>query len=72
MEWYIINLWCKKSVLNEIKIMRALTPHEQIVNLHEVYEGDNNIYLIMDLAEGGSLYNEMKNRKYLFSRKEIQ
>jgi calcium-dependent protein kinase len=52
--------------------MRALSPHNQIVNLHEVYEGDNNIYLIMDLAEGGSLYHEMKNRKYLFSRKEIQ
>lgn len=36
--------------------MRALSPHLNIVNLHEVYDGDNNIYLIMDLAEGGSLY----------------
>ena len=52
----------KNSVLNEIKIMRTLSPHSGIINLHEVYEGDNNIYLIMDLAQGGSLYNEMKNR----------
>ena len=36
--------------------MRELSPHPLIVNLHEVYEGDNNMYLIMDLAEGGSLY----------------
>lgn len=43
-----------------------------MINLHEVYEGDTNIYLIMDLAEGGSLYQEMKHRKYLFSRIEIQ
>lgn len=42
--------------MNEIKIMRTLSPHPGIINLHEVYEGDNNIYLIMDLAEGGSLY----------------
>ena len=52
--------------------MRALSPQNNIINLYEVYEGDNNIYLIIDLAEGGSLYNEMKTRKYLFSRKEIQ
>jgi serine/threonine protein kinase len=40
--------------------MRTLSPNPGIINLHEVYEGDNNIYLIMDLAQGGSLYSEMK------------
>lgn len=52
--------------------MRQITPGPKVVNLHEIYEGDNNIYLIMDLANGGSLYNEMKERKKLYSRKEIQ
>ncbi|CAD8080155.1 unnamed protein product [Paramecium primaurelia] len=61
-----------ESVLNEIQIMRILSPHEQIINLIEVYEGDNNIYLIMDLAQGGSLYKEMKNKLTLYSRKEVQ
>lgn len=51
----------------EVDIMRCLSPFPNIVNLHEVYEGNNNIYLIMDLAEGGSLFNEMKSRKYLFT-----
>jgi calcium-dependent protein kinase len=52
--------------------MRALSPHERIINLLEVYEGDNNIYLILDLAEGGCLFDEIKARTSNFSRKEIQ
>jgi len=51
--------------------MRKLSPHQGIINLYEIYEGDNNIYLVMDLAEGGSLYNEMKARSNQFTRKEI-
>jgi serine/threonine protein kinase len=42
------------------------------VNLHEVYDGDNNIYLIMDLCKGDSLYNEIKKRNNLFSKQEIK
>ncbi|KAM3143589.1 hypothetical protein pb186bvf_004351 [Paramecium bursaria] len=60
------------SVINEILIMRQLGNHNRLVNLHEVYEGDNNIYLIMDLAEGGSLYSEMKNKNNLYSRASVQ
>ncbi|CAK89787.1 unnamed protein product (macronuclear) [Paramecium tetraurelia] len=62
----------EQSVQNEIKIMRTLSPHRSLINLIEVYEGDNNIYLIMDLAQGGSLYKEMKNKVSLYSREEVQ
>ncbi|CAD8101191.1 unnamed protein product [Paramecium sonneborni] len=62
----------EQSVQNEIKIMRILSPHKSLINLIEVYEGDNNIYLIMDLAQGGSLYKEMKNKINLYNREEIQ
>lgn len=48
--------------------MRILSPNDRVINLHEVYEGDNNIYLVMDLAEGGSLYSEMKHRQNLYQR----
>jgi len=59
-------------VKNEIKVMRILSPNDKLINLREVYEGDSNIYLIMDLAGGGSLYSEMKNRKNLYTRNEVQ
>lgn len=59
------------SIKNEIKIMRTLSPHSLVVNLHEIYEGDNNIYIIMDIAKGGNLYAEMKKRSTLYNKKEI-
>ncbi|CAD8187024.1 unnamed protein product [Paramecium pentaurelia] len=68
----IKKCYIKQSVINEIKIMRILSPHKSLINLIEVYEGDNNIYLIMDLAQGGSLFKEMKNRINLYNRVEIQ
>ncbi|CAD8064889.1 unnamed protein product [Paramecium sonneborni] len=61
-----------KAVQNEIYIMRILSPHTQIVNLHEVYDGDNNIYLILDLCQGGSLLTEIKKRQCKFDDYEIQ
>lgn len=52
-------------------IMRKISPHQSIINLLEVYTGDDNIYLVIDLAEGGSLYSEMKKRKRLYEKKEV-
>lgn len=41
--------------MNEVYIMRLLSPHTSIVNLHEVYEDENSIYLVLDFCQGGSL-----------------
>jgi calcium-dependent protein kinase len=39
--------------------MRELT-HSSIIRLHEVYETDNSLYMVLDLLEGGSLYDKIK------------
>ena len=49
------------SILNEIAIMRKLDSHA-LIKLHEVYETDNSLYMVLDLLEGGSLYDKVKNR----------
>ena len=41
--------------------MRNLTDHPNIIKLHEMYEGDHNIYFVMEIIEGSSLYEEIKN-----------
>nr|AZL94753.1 calcium-dependent protein kinase [Nephromyces sp. MMRI] len=40
----------------EIAIMKSLD-HPNIIKLHEVYEDRNNIYLVMELCEGGELFD---------------
>ncbi|CAD8205849.1 unnamed protein product [Paramecium octaurelia] len=49
----------KEQVENEIRIMRQLN-HPNLINLHEVYENKAQIYLIIDLARGGSLEYALK------------
>ncbi|CAD8148459.1 unnamed protein product [Paramecium pentaurelia] len=51
----------KMSILNEITIMRQLDNHA-LIKLHEVYESENSLYMVLDLLEGGSLYDNVKNR----------
>ena len=52
--------------------MRALPDHKNIVKLREVYEGENTYYLVMDISEGKSLYDEIKSHQVKpFTPKEI-
>lgn len=39
--------------------MRELD-HPNIMKLHEVFETDNSLYFILDLLEGGQLYDKIK------------
>lgn len=41
--------------------MRHLN-HPNIIRLYEVYEGDFHIYLVMDLLEGGELFDRIINK----------
>ena len=51
----------KESIENEIAILRQLNnPH--IIKLHEVYETKNSIYMVMELIEGGQLFDLFKQK----------
>lgn len=50
----------KISLHNELKIMRNLRGHPNVIKLHEVFEGENTFYFVMDIVEGSSLYDSIK------------
>lgn len=50
--------------------MRVLN-HDNIVRLEEVYETKNSLYMVIELLEGGSLYDELKDN-LLLSSKDIK
>ncbi|KAL4438341.1 hypothetical protein ABPG74_009764 [Tetrahymena malaccensis] len=60
----------KEALLNEIDLMRALD-HPNIMKLHEVFETENSLYFILDLLEGGQLYDKMKS-KHRYTSEEIK
>lgn len=54
----------------QITVMKALR-HKNIVNLYEVLMSSKHIYMVMDLVEGGELYDELTSRGP-FSEKEAR
>lgn len=59
----------KESLINEIEIMRKMC-HPNLMQLYEVYESSNSVYVVVELLEGGQLYDKVK-AKYAFTKKEI-
>eukprot|EP00828_Plagiopyla_frontata_P040678 TRINITY_DN557_c0_g2_i3.p1 TRINITY_DN557_c0_g2~~TRINITY_DN557_c0_g2_i3.p1 ORF type:complete len:458 (+),score=63.96 TRINITY_DN557_c0_g2_i3:74-1447(+) len=48
----------KTAIANEIHLMQQIQ-HPNIITLNEVYEGENHIYLVMDLLTGGELFDRI-------------
>lgn len=51
----------RASLISEINIMRKLN-HESIIKLHDVYESDNHVYLVLELLHGGELFDRIIKR----------
>lgn len=50
--------------------MRALN-HKNCMKLHEIFESDNSLYIVVELLEGGQLYDKVKS-KYKFKPQETR
>ena len=54
----------KESLINEIDIMKKVN-HENIMELKEIHESKNSIYLVLELLEGGELFSYISSKKKL-------
>lgn len=57
-----MNLSLKASLINEVRILRKLD-HAGIMKLYEVHETRVSITLIMELLEGGELFERLDVKK---------
>jgi serine/threonine protein kinase len=46
--------------------------HPNLLQLKEVYEGENSIYLIMDIALGSTLNKFVRQKKFQLTPSEVQ
>lgn len=51
-----------EDVRREVDIMRHLPPHPNIVSLKDTYEDDTAVHLVMELCEGGELFDRIVAR----------
>ncbi|CAN4099115.1 unnamed protein product [Withania somnifera] len=64
------NVACKTIAKSkrEVVIMRHLPKHPNIVSLKEVYEDKEAVYLVMELCEGGELFDRIVARGHYTER----
>ncbi|XP_047948431.1 CDPK-related protein kinase-like [Salvia hispanica] len=51
-----------EDVRKEVKILRALTGHINLIQFYDAYEDHDNVYVVMELCEGGELLDKILSR----------
>ncbi|KAE8672613.1 CDPK-related protein kinase [Hibiscus syriacus] len=51
-----------EDVRREVKILRALSGHKNLVHFYDAYEDHDNVYIVMELCEGGELLDKILSR----------
>lgn len=57
-----------EDVRREVEIMKHLPNHPNIVSLKDTYEDDNAVHLVMELCEGGELFDRIVSRGHYTER----
>lgn len=47
-DWQMTTAIAIEDVRREVKILRALTGHKNLVQFYEAYEDDDNVYIVME------------------------
>ncbi|XP_038907205.1 CDPK-related kinase 3 isoform X2 [Benincasa hispida] len=51
-----------EDVRREVKILKSLSGHKHLVKFHDACEDANNVYIVMELCEGGELLDRILSR----------
>ena len=57
-----------ENVKHEVQIMKHLPDHPNIVSLKATYEDENVVHLVMELCEGGELFDPIVARGHYTER----
>ncbi|KAJ8770408.1 hypothetical protein K2173_015022 [Erythroxylum novogranatense] len=61
-----------EDVRREVKILRALTGHKNLVQFYDAYEDDENVYILMELCKGGELLDRILSRGGKYSEEDAK
>ncbi|CAI0544712.1 unnamed protein product [Linum tenue] len=51
-----------EDVRREVKILKSLCGHKHMIRFHDAFEDGNNVYIVMELCEGGELLDRILSR----------
>ncbi|KAG2687392.1 hypothetical protein I3843_09G049600 [Carya illinoinensis] len=72
MFWQMTTAIAIEDVRREVKILRALTGHENLVQFYDAYEDEDNVYVVMELCTGGELLDRILSRGGKYSEEDAK
>ncbi|KAE9613589.1 putative protein kinase CAMK-CDPK family [Lupinus albus] len=61
-----------EDVRREVKILRALIGHNNLVQFYDAFEDQDNVYIVMELCEGGELLDRILSRGGKYSEDDAK
>lgn len=61
-----------EDVRREVKILKALTGHKNLVQFYDAFEDTDNVYIVMELCEGGELLDRILSRGGKYSEDDAK
>ncbi|KAI3449306.1 hypothetical protein Pfo_005971 [Paulownia fortunei] len=61
-----------EDVRREVKILKALSGHKHLVRFYDACEDANNVYIIMELCEGGELLDRILSKGGRYTEEEAK
>jgi serine/threonine protein kinase len=61
-----------EDVRREVKILKALSGHKHLVKFYDACEDVNNVYIVMELCEGGELLDRILSRGGRYSEEDAK
>ncbi|KAK7252053.1 hypothetical protein RIF29_35758 [Crotalaria pallida] len=61
-----------EDVRREVKILRALNGHNNLVQFYDAFEDQDNVYIVMELCEGGELLDMILSRGGKYSEDDAK
>ncbi|KAL0992785.1 hypothetical protein UPYG_G00098360 [Umbra pygmaea] len=63
---------CRMDILNEIAVLESAKTNPYVVALHEVYETNSDIILVLECAAGGEIFNQcVADNDEAFTEKDV-
>ncbi|KAL8489298.1 hypothetical protein ACS0TY_025272 [Phlomoides rotata] len=61
-----------EDVRREVKMLRALSGHKNLVQFYDVYEDEENVYVVMELCKGGELLDRILSKGGKYAEEEAK
>ncbi|KAK4284664.1 hypothetical protein QN277_001464 [Acacia crassicarpa] len=61
-----------EDVRREVKILRALAGHNNLAQFYDAFEDQDNVYIVMELCEGGELLDRILSRGGKYSEDDAK